>query len=184
MRVLRSLVIVFLLTIPAILSCAQDDSGVPPAVVESWSHLIGDWNVEGRVRSSAVTGSASFEWVDGKHCYAGRQVWTIGENGRSVQLAVLGGWDAAENATVEQGFSSAGDSATVHYRPPAEEANAIEGSIDGVSGPDARWAGTVKLERNGPNEFQLTTKIDGKVVHSLKYVRKQAESRSKRESNH
>jgi hypothetical protein len=154
------------------LSNAQNEAEVPSVAVESWSYLIGDWDVEGRIGSTPVKGSACFEWAEGKHCYIGRQVWKIGEKGRSVHLALIGGWDAANQQTVEQGFSSSGTAATVHYRSAAEKTNVIEGTIDGASGPDTRWSGTVKLERIGSNEFQLTTTIDGEVVHSLKYVRK------------
>ena len=161
-----------LLAIPAAQSMAQNDPGIPPAFVESWSYLIGNWEVDGRIGSTPVTGSASFEWADGKHCYLGRQVWKVGKNGRSVHLTLIGGWDAAANVTVEQGFSSSGGTATVHYRPSAEKTSAIEGSIDGADGSGAPWSGTIKLERNGPDEFELTTTVDGEVVHSLKYVRK------------
>ena len=156
---------------PVTVPGAQNEAGVPPAVVESWSYLIGNWDAEGRIGSTGVKGSASFEWADGKHCYIGRQVWKIGKNGRSSRLTLIGGWDAANNETVEQGFSSSGSAAKVHYRSPAEKANVIEGSIDGASGPDARWSGTIKLKRNGPNEFQLTTTVDGEIVHALRYVR-------------
>jgi len=183
MRILNCPLSVLLLVIPANMASAQDVTGVPPAVVASWSQLIGEWKVAGQVGSSSVTGSACFEWADGRHCYLGRQVWKIGDSGRNVHLALVGGWDAAEKATVEQGFSSAGGAATVRYQPPTEDANVIEGSIDGVSGPNARWAGTVKLEHNGPSEFQLTTKVNGETVHSLGFTRKQADSSSKRESH-
>jgi len=174
MRLLLRTLGVLLLVNPANLSSSQDNVGVPPAVVDSWSYLIGDWNVEGRVGEATVNGTASFEWAANKSCYFGKQAWSINERGRKVELALIGGWDAVANETIEQGFSSSGRAATVHYQAPAEGANVIEGRTDGVTGLGARWFGTIKLERTGPDEFQLTSTIDGKVVHSLKYVRNKA----------
>jgi len=175
-RTTLQVVTLIVLFVVARVSSAQTGTAVPPAVVDSWSYLIGDWNVEGRVGSTPVNGSATFDLAEGKYCYVGRQVWRIGENGRSLHLSLIGGWDSAANETIEQGFSSSGDAATVHYRQPAERANVIEGRIDGVSGPGQRWAGTIKLQRNGPDEFLLTTTIDDEIVHSLKYVRKQGDN--------
>jgi len=172
MNATTRMTVVLLLVGLANLANAQQQDGVPSAVVESWSYLIGDWQISGRVGSASLTGSATFEWVEGKHCYLGRQDWRVGDAGRLVRLTLLGGWNAAEKATVEQGFSSSGDAATVYYQPAAPGGNVIEGDIDGASGPDARWSGTVQLERKGPDEFQLTTTIEGEVRHSLKYTRK------------
>jgi hypothetical protein len=144
---------------------------VPPAVVESWTYLIGRWDIEGYVGALGVTGSATFEWAADGHCYLGKQVWRVGPNGRVVHLALLGGWDPAENETVEHGFSSGGDAATVCYRAPKEGTIVLEGRIAG-NGRDARYAGDVKLERIDNDEFRLTTTIDGELLHSLKYIRK------------
>jgi hypothetical protein len=158
---------------------AEGPTTIPPAVVESWSTIIGKWEIEGRVGSAVVTGSASFEWAADKHCYVGQQVWHVGSEGRLVQLALIGGWDAATNETVEQGFSSSGDSATVRYPAcgPSEVASGVRGKIEGISGPNRRWSGTVGRAQRGPNEFTLTSTVDGDVVHSLKYVRVEGEGR-------
>jgi hypothetical protein len=152
---------------------AQSPTGIPPEVVESWSAIIGNWKVEGRVGSTEIMGSASFEWAADKHCYVGQEVWRAGDEGRIVRLALIGGWDGATNETVEQGFSSAGSSATVRYSSswPSEMAGGVKGKIEGTSGPDRRWSGTVVRSLRGPNEFTLTSTIDGDVVHALTYVR-------------
>jgi hypothetical protein len=148
---------------------------VPPAVVESWSDIIGDWIVEGQIGSTPVKGSASFEWASDKHCYIGRQDWTVGEGGRGVRLTLIGGWDAETNETVEHGFSSSGESATIRYvaNSPGEVAGVMHGQIAGTNPLREAWAGTVERNQRGPDEFTLTTAIVGEVVHSLKFVRKQ-----------
>jgi hypothetical protein len=153
------------------LSHAQERPPIPPDVIDSWSYLIGNWTVEGEAGQAAIQGTASFEWAAGKSCYFGKQVWQVGGSGRSIDLALIGGWDAAAKETVERGFSSAGVTATVHYRATEEGSNVIVGTIEGVNGPDERWSGTIKIERHGPDEFLLTTTVDGEVVHELKYVR-------------
>jgi hypothetical protein len=152
-------------------SRAQEPREVPQDALALWEYSIGDWDVEGRIGSTPVEGSASFEWAEGKHYYTGRQVWTLGENRRSVHLTLIGGWDAVAQQTVEQGFSSSGSAARVHYRSSAESANVIEGRIDGSESSGERWSGDIKVERNGPAEFHLTTTVDGQIFHSLKYVR-------------
>jgi hypothetical protein len=152
---------------------AEDPQTIPLKVVESWSAIIGNWTVEGQAGSAAITGSASFEWAADKHCYVGREAWHVGNDGRVVQLTLIGGWDAATNETVEQGFSSAGSSAMLRYPSggPSEKAGGVTGKIEGTSGPDRRWSGTVARVQRGPNEFTITTTIDGDVVHTLKFVR-------------
>ena len=108
MRMLLRSMTFLLLVILARLSFGQTDEHVPAEVMESWSYLIGNWKIEGRVGSAMVSGSASFEWTDEKYCYVGRQVWKVGDEGRTIRLTLIGGWNAAENETVEQGFSSSG----------------------------------------------------------------------------
>jgi hypothetical protein len=139
--------------------------------VAQWSYSIGDWEVEGRVGSTPVIGSAKFEWADGKHCYIGRQRWNFGESNRAVHLTLIGGWDDAAMETVEQGFSSSGGSAMVRYRVASEKDGTIEGNIEGAEAGGARWSGEIKVERKEPDEFEITTRVDGQIVHSLKYVR-------------
>jgi len=171
MRIVLQLLGVLMLLLSANNSIAQQSVAIPSAVVESWSYLIGNWTVEGTAGQATIQGTASFEWAANKGCYIGKQIWHIGESGRTVYLELIGGWDAAANETIEQGFSSAGRAATVHYQSPGQEASVIEGRIDGVTGPGSTFAGTVKMERMGPDEFQLTSMVDGRLVHSLKYVR-------------
>jgi hypothetical protein len=165
------LICVLMLASATDLASAQERKGVPPDVLAVWSYSIGDWDVKGRIGSAPVKGSATFEWADGKHCYIGRQVWTVGENRNSVHFTLIGGWDAAANETVEQGFSSSGSAGTVRYRPSAGTTNVIEGNIDGSESSGARRLGDIKVEHKGPDEFQVTTTVDGEIVHSLKYVR-------------
>jgi hypothetical protein len=155
---------------------AQEPKGAPQSVLEFWSRLIGDWDVEGRIGSTPVQGSASFEWAEGRHCYVGRQMWRVGEPGGSVQLTLIGGWDAAAGETVEQGFDSSGSAATVRYRPAVDATNVVEGKINGSEASGARWSGEIKVERQGADEFQLTTTVDGEILHSIKYVRTKGES--------
>ena len=150
----------------------QTKSVIPPNVLKCWSYLVGHWDLEGQVGSSKVSGTAQFEWAEGKHCYIGRQVWQIGENRERIYLTLIGGWDATKKHTVEQGFDSSGSAATVRYDSPNESNDTFEGRIDGTGGQVPAWSGAVTLDRSGENEFRLTTTIDGKVVHSLKYVRK------------
>jgi hypothetical protein len=159
---------------------AEGPATIPPEAVESWSAIIGNWKIDGRVGTVPVTGSASFEWAADKHCYFGQQVWHVGSEGGEVHLGLIGGWDAATNETVEQGFSSAGDSATVRYstRAPSELAGALKGKVAGNTGPGRLWSGTIEREQHGPNEFTLTSKVEGDVVHSLKFVRVDQEARS------
>jgi hypothetical protein len=130
--------------------------------------------VEGRIGPTPVKGTAYFDWAKGRHCYVGSQVWTIGEDSHTTHLALIGGWDAAANETVEQGFSSTGDAATVRYstRAPGESPEVIVGQIAGVSGPDRHWQGIVERNQFGPNKFTITTTVDGDIVHSLTYVRR------------
>lgn len=171
MKWLVSTMIALLLVVPTRSTSGQNAAGVPPAVVESWSQLIGNWIVEGRVGTTPVKGTAKFEWAEGNYCYLGQQRWQLGEDGRSIQLALIGGWDAAENITVERGFSSGGGAASVSYQLSSDDPSVSEGSVEGVAGPNGRWSGSVRLERHGRDEFQLTTMIDGEVRHSLKYLR-------------
>jgi hypothetical protein len=163
-------------------SSAQESQGVPRDVLTSWSYTIGDWEVAGRVGSTPVKGSATFEWAQGRHCYTGRQRWKIGESDREVHLTLIGGWDDAAQETVEQGFSSSGSAATVHYRVTTEKGGTIEGTIDGSENGGARWSGEIQVERKGPDEFQITTTVDGKIVHSLKYVRTKGDGGTRSES--
>lgn len=167
-------VTVLLLVISASLASAQQNSSVPDSVVDSWSYLIGDWTVEGHAGTQSIKGTASFEWAADKSCYFGKQVWQVGPSGRTAHLALLGGWDAAAHQTVEQGFSSFGSVATLRYAPPAEGEDSIEGTIEGADAPGAPFSGTVKYQLSGPDEFQLSTTINGQPVHSLKYVRNKA----------
>jgi hypothetical protein len=173
MKNLLTLVAAILLPIFVNAAWAQGPTAIPPEVVESWSAIIGNWEIEGRVGSAVITGSASFEWAADEHCYVGQEVWHVGSEGRVVRLALIGGWDAATNETVEQGFSSAGSSATVRFLSggPGEMAGGVQGKIEGTSGPDRRWSGTVVRVQRSPNEFTITSTIDGDVVHALKYVR-------------
>jgi hypothetical protein len=99
-------------------------------------------------------------------------MWKFGKSDRAVHLTLIGGWNDAAMETVEQGFSSSGGSAVVRYRVAAEKEGTIEGNIDGAEAGGARWSGEIEVERKGPNEFQMTTTVDGEIVHSLKYVRK------------
>ncbi len=155
----------------ATVTLAQPPASVPREVADSWSHLIGHWKIEGHVGDTPITGSATFRWTEGKFCYLGEQTWQLGDTGRSIHLALIGGWDAGQQRTVEQGFSSSGSAATVRYRAPTQDGKLIAGEAEGTNGPNAPWSGTIKLEHNGPREFQLTTTIDGQLVHSLKYTR-------------
>jgi hypothetical protein len=166
---------VLMLLFAAQLSSAQESQNVPRDVLAAWSYTIGDWDVEGRVGSTPVKGSATFEWADGRHCYTGRQKWTIGESSRAVYLTLIGGWNDAAQETVEQGFDSSGSAATVHYRVAPEKGGTIEGTIDGSEKGGARWLGEIRVDRKGPDEFQMTTRVDGEIVHSLKYVRAKGE---------
>jgi hypothetical protein len=173
MRVFVPFSVVMLLLVCLSTAYAEDLAGIPPDVARGWSQIIGKWRVEGSVGTRPITGSAVFEWADGNPCYFGRQVWRIGDEGRTIHLALIGGWDEATNETIEQGFSSSGDSATVRYssRVSGDKNAVVEGNIVGVNGPDRRWTGTVQRNHRGPDEFTLTTTIDGEVVHALKYVR-------------
>lgn len=172
MKSILHAITILLLASAANLACAQSEATVSPKVIDSWLALIGNWKVEGTIGPRSVTGSASFEWANGKFCVIGKQDWEIAGSGRTVHLAQIVGWDPGHNEIIEQGFSSVNGAATVHYRAPTKGSNVMEGTIDGVSGPDNQWSGTVKIERKGADEFQLTSTIDGDVVHSLKYVRK------------
>jgi hypothetical protein len=149
----------------------QEAANIPKNVLSSWSYLIGQWDVDGSIRSDQVEGSAQFRWADGKYCYTGEQVWKIGEDGRVVKLMLLGGWDESKNATVEHGFTSLGTAGSSELAPPEEEAEVSRGRFEVTRGPDAQFTGTIELERRGPDEFQLTTRVDGQVVHSLRYRR-------------
>jgi hypothetical protein len=164
------------------LSSAQEPQSVPRDVLAVWSYSIGDWDVDGRIGSTPVHGSATFEWANGRHCYTGRQTWKIGESDRAVHLTLIGGWNDAAQETVEQGFASSGSSATVHYRVAAEKGGTIEGDIEGSEAGGARWSGEIQVERKGSDEFQLTTTVDGEIVHSLKYVRTKGDSGTRSES--
>lgn len=167
--------ILLLMLIPTARTRAQSPATIPPEVTTTWSYLIGDWDVEGRVGSRPVTGTATFEWAEGKHCYLGRQTWEIGDDGRTIQLVLIGGWDAAGGETVERGFSTFGDTATVRYRSADETGDVLKGRVDAVNGPDARWSGTIKIERRSADEFQLATTRGGEVVHSLRYSKRNVE---------
>jgi hypothetical protein len=164
--------IALILPMLAAQSNAPIDSSIPPAVIERWESLIGDWEIQGQIRTTPIMGTASFEWAPGKHCYVEREAWRIGEDGRHLHLTALGGWDAAEQTWIKFGFSTSGESATVRYPLAADDAKPLEGTIDGVDRAGGRWAGQTKLERKSRDEFQLTTTIDGQLVHSLTYVRK------------
>jgi hypothetical protein len=143
---------------------------------------MGDWALEGRVGTTPVTGTATFKWADGRHCYIGRQTWKVGENGRRVHLTLIGEWDAATGETVEQGFDSSGSAATVRYRPPVKTTNVIDGRIDGSDTSGARWSGEIKVEHQGVDVFQVTTTVEGDIVHSIKYVRAKGDPGSRLES--
>jgi hypothetical protein len=151
-------------------------------VLEFWSRSIGDWVVDGQIGATPVKGTAVFEWADGRHCYIGRQTWKVGENGRSVHLTVIGGWGAAAGETVEQGFDSSGSAATVRFRPPVETTNVIDGRIDGSDASGARWSGQIKVEHKGADLFQVTTTVEGDIVHSIRYVRAKGDSGPRLES--
>ena len=174
MKVKLQVIVILFAVFATNLASAQDEAVIPAEVLESWSALIGDWTVEGTIGSQSVTGSARFEWAEGRHCYFGKQTWEIDGDGRTIHLTQIAGWNPNKRETIEQGFSSIGGAATVRYKAPAKEREAIEGTVEGVSGADIRWSGTIKIERKGADEFGLTSIIDGDVVHSLKYVRKAA----------
>jgi hypothetical protein len=133
-------------------SRAQESQAVPRDVLAAWSYTIGDWDVEGRIGSTPVKGSATFEWAKGRHCYTGRQRWTIGESDRPVHLTLIGGWNDAAQETVEQGFSSSGSAATVQYRVAIEKGGTVEGTIEGSEKGGTRWSGETQVERKGPDE--------------------------------
>jgi hypothetical protein len=116
MRCATQSICVLMVSFATNLSSAQDPQGVPRDVLAQWSYSIGDWDVEGRVGSTPVKGSAKFEWADGRHCYIGRQRWKIGESDRAVHLTLIGGWNDAAQETIEQGFDSSGSSAMVRRR--------------------------------------------------------------------
>jgi hypothetical protein len=158
-----------------VIDAARGDgtAAIPPAVSESWSMMIGEWKVAGHVGTKAVNGSASFVWAADKHCYIGQQQWQVGGEGHTVYLALVGGWDAATNETVEQGFSSSGDAATVRYSAAvvSQEDNVVTGKVEGTTAPDRHWSGSVVRKWNGMNEFVLMSTVKGDVVHALKYTR-------------
>jgi hypothetical protein len=159
-------------------SSAQNDAAIPPAVVEYWEYFIGDWEIQGQIRTTPVMGTASFEWSPGKYCYVEREAWRIGEKGSHLHLTALGGWDAAEQAWIKIGFSTSGESATVRYPLVADDAKPLEGTIDGVDRAGGRWSGKTTLDRKSRDEFQLTTTNDGQLAHSLTYVRKTYDKRA------
>jgi hypothetical protein len=173
---------VLILVSVADLSSAQEPDRVPREILDLWSYSIGSWKVEGQIGSTPVKGSATFEWADGKHCYIARQIWKIGDNERIVYLTLIGGWHAAAGETVEQGFSSSGSAATVHYRPAAENTSVLEGTIDGSESSGARWSGAINVERKETDAFQLTTTVDDAIVHSLKYIRTKGDGGARSES--
>jgi hypothetical protein len=182
MRHALQAICVLLASLPG-LSSAQEPAGIPRDVKTAWSYLIGDWDVEGRIGSTPVKGTATFEWADGTHCYIGRQVWNVGENERAVYLTLIGGWNDAAQETVEQGFDSSGSAATVHYRVVGEKVAAIEGSIEGSVIGNGNWSGQIQVARTRPDEFQMTTTVDGEVVHSLKYKRTKVDRRARSEDS-
>jgi hypothetical protein len=182
MRYAMQTISVLMLVSATGLVSAPETKAAPQSLLAFWSRSIGDWDVEGRVGSTPMRGSASFEWADGRHCYIGRQTWKVGENERSVQLTLVGGWDAATNEIVEQGFSSSGSAATVHYRRPVETTNVIEGRIDGSEASGARWSGEIKVEHIGADQFQVTTTVAGEIIHSIKYVRTKNDAGTRLES--
>jgi hypothetical protein len=178
---MQSICVLMLMSAAGLVS-AQQTQAAPQSVLEFWSRSIGRWLVEGRVGATPVKGTATFEWTDGQHCYIGRQTWKVGENGRSVHLTLIGGWDATTRETVEQGFSSSGSAATVHFRPPVETTNVIDGRIDGSEASGARWSGEIKVEHKGAGVFQVTTAVEGEIVHSITYVRTKGDPGSRLDS--
>jgi hypothetical protein len=172
---LRSISLI-LLVISASPATAQTDTRVPNEITQTWSYLIGRWDIDGHVGSAEVTGSATFEWAAGGACYLGKQTWRVGPKRRTVHLALLAGWDPAANETVEHGFSSGGETATVRYRTSAEGEQVTTGHIDGIDGAGARWTGSVQLERIGKDEIQFTSTVDGEVLHALQYTRDKSSS--------
>lgn len=171
MKLALSLVISLLFVVNGI-TAQEIQSDVPERVHNSWAYLIGTWDVTGQVGSQAVTGTANFSWSEGQHSYLGRQTWRLGQDARTIHLSLLGGWDPARALTIEQGFSTMGNAATVRYSAPSDEKSEIEGTIDGVTGPEQTWSGRVALTRKSDNEFELSTVIRGKTTHSLRYVRR------------
>lgn len=154
------------------LTAQEIQSNVPQRVHKSWAYLIGTWDVTGQVGSQAITGTANFSWSKGQHSYIGQQTWRLGDDARTIHLSLLGGWDPASALTIEQGFSTMGNAATVRYSAPTDEKSDIDGTIEGVTGPEQTWSGTVTLTRKSDNEFELKTVIRGETAHSLKYVRR------------
>ena len=154
------------------ISIAQETPAVPPEALETWTRLIGHWTVDGSVGPQSVTGEAHVKWATGKHCYLGEQNWQIEGTDHPLHLTQIAGWNAKTRETIEQGFSSLGDTATVQYRTPAAQSKTVEGTIHGVSQAGAEWSGTIRLEHQGPDQFNLSTIVDGTTIHALKYVRK------------
>jgi hypothetical protein len=166
-----SLAISFLFVLQGI-AAQEIQTNIPEQVQKSWAYLIGTWDITGQVGPQEVTGTANFSWSEGKHSYLGRQTWHLGSDARTIHLSLLGGWDPARAVTIEQGFSTMGNAAMVRYRAPTDEKADIEGTIEGVTGPERTWSGSVTIARKGNNEFELNTVIRGETTHSLKYVRR------------
>lgn len=162
---------IVLLILAANTARGQEDAYIPKDVLSSWAYLIGQWDIDGNVGPDAMEGNAEFRWADGKFCYVGEQTWKIGEQRKVVKLMLLGGWDDSKQATVEHGFSSLGTAGSTELELAKEDEDISRGKFEATRGPAAHFEGTIEMQRRRPDEFQLTTKVDGQVVHSLRYRR-------------
>ncbi len=171
------LAISLLLTVASLLP-AQEPRGIPQHVVDDWAYFIGQWQVDGQVGGARVVGTATFKWSKGRQSYIGEQVWKIGPRENVVHLSLLGGWDASRNQTIEQGFDSSGGRGTTRYEiQSGDEFPATKsGTVDGHSPRGGAWSGDTSIKRIGPNQFELTTTIDGDRLHMLTFRKQEATS--------
>ena len=177
MRLVHSTFVVATLLVTANQLVAQDTNGVPPEVVEDWSYFIGDWQVEGQIGRTRVTGTASFKWSNGKQSYYGEQSWKIGSNENVIHLSLLGGWDSSTNETIEQGFDSSGGLATTRYeiQSGSELPVTKSGTIDGHSRRGGAWSGKTSIKRISADKYELTTTVDGERLHTLTFRKQSAD---------
>lgn len=81
---------------------AQTEVKVPEAVLAEMEYLVGEWETEGTVLGRPHTGTATINWVPGKHCLISNATSNL------MTATAIVGWDPATNEIVETWYRTDG----------------------------------------------------------------------------
>ena len=127
----------------------DEEKSMPKEVRQYLKGWVGEYNIEGMWGDTPVTGRLSARRSRGRHANLYDWSFTIGgENGKTLHISTVEGWDPAGGWTIEQGVASDGEIFTTHWTRKGD--NLWVGEAKGVAaGQSTSNKVTVKKTADG-----------------------------------